>query len=389
MNIDLNTPLLGGMSPRRFMQLHWQKKPLLVRSAIAVAEAIEAETRADGPISPVTRRQLFELASRDDVESRLLVHKNDHWSMRTGPIARTAIPKLSQTGWSLLVQGVDLHVPAARRLLDRFRFVPEARLDDVMVSYASDQGGVGPHYDSYDVFLLQVHGRRRWKIGRVTDPALVSDVPLKLLQNFEVEEEMVLEPGDMLYLPPDWAHDGVAEGECMTCSIGFRAPRRAELARDVMQRVLDAFEAPEADPLYKDVRQGATETPGFIPTALQDFAFDAIERLIKDRRELETALGEVLSEPKRHVWFEAGTALGVGSGVQLAARSKMLHDARNAYINGESFRATGRDMRLMRILSDTRRLSARHVALLSDGARELLDDWAQSGWVEPLNPIAD
>lgn len=374
MDIDQNTPLLSGLTPRQFMQRHWQKKPLLVRGAVA-ADAGES-------IAPLSRTELFTLAARDDVESRLLINKSGRWSMRTGPIVRTVIPKLSQPNWSLLVQGVDLHVPAARRLLDRFRFVPEARLDDVMVSYASDQGGVGPHFDSYDVFLLQVQGRRNWKIGRVRDASLVPDVPLKLLQHFDVEAEYLLEPGDMLYLPPDWAHDGVAVGECMTCSIGFRAPRRGELAREVMQRALDAFEAPPGDPLYRDKTQPATDTPGRIPAALQAFAADAVTRLLASTSELETALGEVLSEPKPHVWFESGTPLSPGVGVVLASRSRMLHDERNAYINGESFRATGRDMRLMRILSDTRRLSAGQVDSLSGAARELLDDWAQSGWIE-------
>ena len=384
MDIETKTPLLGGMSPRLFMQRHWQKKPLLVRGAIGAAELAGAN------LAPATRGELFALAARDDVESRLLVTKPGtsgsealRWSMRTGPIVRAAIPKLTQPGWTLLVQGADLHVPAARALLERFRFVPDARLDDLMISYASDRGGVGPHYDSYDVFLLQVAGQRRWQVGRVTDATLVPDVPLKLLQNFEVEDEYVLDPGDMLYLPPDWAHDGVAIGECMTCSIGFRAPRRLDLARDVVQRTLDAFESSPADPLYRDKTQPATATPGAIPPALQAFAADAVERLLRDKGELNTALGEVLSEPKSHVWFEPGADVPPGLGVRLSARSLMLYDERNAYLNGESFNASGRDMKLMRSLSDRRTLSARELALLSDGARELLDDWARAGWLEP------
>ena len=138
------------------------------------------------------------------------------------------------------MQGVDLHDDAAHRLLQRFRFVPDARLDDVMVSYASDGGGVGPHIDSYDVFLLQVAGRRRWRIGRVARPRLRDDVPLKMLAGFEAAEDWLLEPGDMLYLPPGWGHDGIAVGECLTASIGFRAPAAAGLAADALQRLADA-----------------------------------------------------------------------------------------------------------------------------------------------------
>ena len=139
-----------------------------------------------------------------------------------------SLPAVTRKAWTLLVQA-DLHVDAARALLDRFRFIPDARLDDLMISYATDGGGVGPHFDSYDVFLLQVEGRRRWRVGAQKDLSLQPDVPLKILENFEPSDEWVLEPGDMLYLPPHIAHDGVAEGECMTCSIGFRAPSAGEL----------------------------------------------------------------------------------------------------------------------------------------------------------------
>ena len=140
------------------------------------------------------------------------------------------LPGVKTRQWTLLVQGVNLHDAAAAELMGRFRFVPDARLDDLMISYATDGGGVGPHFDSYDVFLLQVSGRRRWRISSQTSLELIPDMPLKILADFNAEQEWVLEPGDMLYLPPQYAHDGIAEGECMTCSIGFRAPAYRELA---------------------------------------------------------------------------------------------------------------------------------------------------------------
>jgi len=230
-SMDLNQAqaLLGGLSAAAFMRRHWQRKPLLVRSAIADLAA------------PVTRTQMFALAARDDVESRLIERADDDtWRLRHGPLPRRALPPLSRPGWTLLVQGLDLHADAAHELLARFRFVPAARLDDLMLSYASDTGGVGPHIDSYDVFLLQVQGRRRWRIGPCKNPQVRDNVPLKMLAHFDYEQTWLLEAGDMLYLPPGWAHEGVAVGgDCMTASIGFRAPAADELAQALLARLAD------------------------------------------------------------------------------------------------------------------------------------------------------
>ncbi|MES3013225.1 MAG: cupin domain-containing protein [Pseudomonadota bacterium] len=375
MDISLPSPLLGGLSPAVFMRRHWQKKPLLVRQAVP------------GGVALIERARLFDLASHDEVESRLIVRDGAHWTLREGPLKRSALPPLKQREWTLLVQGLDLHIPAARALLDRFRFVPDARLDDLMLSYASDGGGVGPHVDSYDVFLLQAQGRRRWRIGRVGSPELVPDVPLKILAAFEPEEEWLLEPGDMLYLPPGWAHDGVAEGECTTCSIGFRASGRDELAREVLQRALDAADvdaaASPAGPLYRDPKQPATDAPGRIPLPLQAFAADAVQRLLRDPAGLACALGEVLSEPKRGVWFDGESDADAAecTGMALDPRTRMLYDDRHVFINGESFRAGGRDAVLMRRLADRRRLEARELAALSAEARALLGEWLGSGWL--------
>jgi 50S ribosomal protein L16 3-hydroxylase len=369
MELTLAQTLLGGLSPQTFMRRHWQKKPLLIRQALP------------GATPPLDRAQLFELAARDDVESRLIVQDAARWKLRHGPFKRRAIPSLSSPNWTLLVQGLDLHLDAAHELLKRFRFVPDARLDDVMISYATDGGGVGPHFDSYDVFLLQVHGRRRWKIGRLANPELQADVPLKILTNFVPEQEWVLEPGDMLYLPPRWAHDGVAEGECMTCSIGFRAEAQHRLSAEVLQRMLDAAEPPENESLYRDPSQPATSTPAQIPTGLTSFVSDGIARALKDPRWVACALGEVLTDLKASVWFDAGAPLGHHGGVKLDRRTRMMYDRWHVFINGESFRAAGRDARAMHRLADDRMLSARQVAALSGEARALLDQWAQVGWL--------
>ena len=369
MDVTQKLALLGGLSPVQFMRWHWQKKPCLIRQAVPDV------------VPPIGRAELFDLAGRDDVESRLVSSHGGRWSLKHGPFGRRQIPPRTRPGWTLLVQGLDLHVPAAHELLSRFRFVPEARLDDLMISYASDGGGVGAHTDSYDVFLLQVSGRRRWRVGPVKDASLVLGMPVKLLANFEPTEDWLLEPGDMLYLPPRWGHDGVAVGDdCMTCSIGFRTPTPTELAREVLQRMVDALDATAEEPHYRDPAGSATATPGRIPEALQFFAQKAVIGALNDANSLACALGEALTEPKSIVWFDGGGALADGQGVRLDARTRMMYDDHHVFINGESFRAAGRDAKLMQALADARELDARSVARLGGEAQALLRDWVEAGW---------
>jgi 50S ribosomal protein L16 3-hydroxylase len=414
-DIEAPTTLLGGLSPRQFMRRHWQKKPLLIRQAVP------------GVQSPIARADMFTLATQDDVESRLIVKQvaaaagagasgkgkkpakaakadpspkspkaakaaikasaevaaEPAWSLHHGPLDDVkSLPSTQQPGWTLLVQGLDLHVPAARALLERFRFVPDARVDDLMISYATEGGGVGPHFDSYDVFLLQVHGTRRWRIGELRDERLVPDVPLKILSHFEAQEEYVLEPGDMLYLPPRWAHDGVAEGEdCMTCSIGFRTPGEHELVRDILVRLADGEDLEGMGKLYRDPAQTATGQPGALPEALVDFASAAVARVLHDPHALRSVLGEWLSEPKSHVWFEAGEPLPGRVAVVLDAKTRLVYDERCVYANGESWRMGGKDARHLRHLADHRRLDAKAMKGISDGLLELLTQWAEDGWL--------
>jgi 50S ribosomal protein L16 3-hydroxylase len=396
-SIDTEAPaaLLGGLSPATFMRRHWQKKPLLVRQAWP------------GVVPPLTRAALFALAGQEDVESRVVERRDvvaasrargatpdaAAWRVRHGPFARRALPPASRPGWTLLVQGLDLHVPAARALLDAFRFVPEARLDDLMLSWASDGGGVGPHLDAYDVFLLQVAGRRRWRIGRPRrDAAFVPGAPLKLLAAFEPEHEWVLEPGDLLYLPPGWGHDGDAMGgDCMTASVGFRAPSERELAGELLARLADEVAESVADERaagaapggrrYRDPQQPATATPAALPLALRQFAGEALNQALQeDPYALARILGEWLSEPKPQVWFEAGVAQP--GAVKLADRSRMLYDERHVFINGQAYEARGRDARLMQRLADTRRLDAASRSRLSAGAAALLGQWLAAGWLQ-------
>lgn len=372
MNIQTPLQLLGGISPETFMQRYWHKKPLVIRQAIP------------GFVPLLERIELLELAAQEDVESRLVVQdatgKGAGWKFKHGPFARKALPPFKQAGWTLLVQGVDMHDERVHGLINQFRFVPDARLDDLMISYATDQGGVGPHFDSYDVFLLQAHGRRRWRIGRQKDFSLQPDVPLKILANFEPEEEFVLEPGDMLYLPPKYAHDGIAEGECMTYSIGFRSPSQSELAQEVLQRLAENAADDLPSTLYTDPKQAAVEAHAALPDAMVEFAQTALQAALKDPKAVARALGEYLSEPKANVWFD-GEGQDVEGAIRLDRRTRMLYDAHHVFINGESFNAAGRDAQLIKRLADQRYLDAKEVQRLSEGALELVQDWCDAGWL--------
>jgi 50S ribosomal protein L16 3-hydroxylase len=381
---DTPTALLGNLTPAQFMRRHWQKKPLLIRNAIP------------NIVPPLSRDALFELADQDDVESRLITHFRNRWQLEHGPFAPDELPPVKQRAWTLLVQGVDLHDDRARALLDRFRFIPDARLDDLMISYATDGGGVGPHFDSYDVFLLQVHGKRRWRFGAQRDLSLRPDLPLKVLRHFEPEEEWVLEPGDMLYLPPHIAHDGVAEGECMTCSIGFRAPSTQELTGQFLYHLAERGNAGDsgdgARELYRDPKQHAVTSPAQLPPALVERVGAILARVSWDERDISTFLGTYLSEPKPNVVFDPPARplteprfieRASKNGVRLDRKTLLLYDARFYFLNGEENRLAGVKKWLVE-LADRRFMSAKRFVTLSDDSSvtALLHEWYCAGWIQ-------
>jgi 50S ribosomal protein L16 3-hydroxylase len=237
----MTTPLLGGLSVERFLAEHWQKRPLLVRGAFPAWRAAP-EGAPDGEGPPLSADELAGLACEHEVESRLvrrgaaLAAGEPAFALEHGPFDERRFAALPERDWTLLVQDVDKQAPEFAALLDPFRFIPDWRIDDLMVSYATDGGGVGPHVDQYDVFLVQGLGRRRWRIGRAdADLAERDGIELGVLARFEPTDEWLLEPGDLLYLPPGVPHDGVAVGECMTFSIGFRAPSARELHSDLAE----------------------------------------------------------------------------------------------------------------------------------------------------------
>jgi 50S ribosomal protein L16 3-hydroxylase len=367
---------LGELSVDQFMRRHWQRAPLLARAAFPAFAP---------PIGPAG---LFALAARDDVESRLVTAFDGRWSLRHGPFER--LPSRRKRGWTLLVQGVDTHDDAAHALLRRFRFVPDARLDDLMISYASDGGGVGPHVDSYDVFLLQAHGRRRWRIAPPGDATLRPGMPVKLLAAFRPTQEWVLEPGDLLYLPPGWGHDGVADGECTTYSIGFRAPSRTEFLSAFLAEAADAPGG--ADPRFGDRGRARVEHPAELPADLAD----RLGRWALDwrptRAQVDRFVGRFLTEPKASVWFDAPTtrvaparfaAAAARDGLVLDRRTRIAWRGRTVFVNGEALDASAGARRWLRRLADRRALSAAECprALAVPDAAAILLAWRDAGWL--------
>jgi len=325
-----NAPLrlLGGLSAEQFLQQYWHKKPLLIRSAIADFEGL------------LTPNEMAGLACEDDVQSRLVIQKESQWILENGPFSEQRFAELPEQGWTLLVQSLNHHLRSASLLMQDFSFLPYTRLDDVMVSYAPDGGGVGPHFDSYDVFLLQGMGQRLWRISEQKDLRLIEGAPLKILQRFDTSQEWLLNPGDMLYLPPHLAHWGIAVGECMTYSIGFRAPSQQEL--------ISAFfaflqEQDWGEGRYQDPDLAFTHQPAKISQAMSQKVAQMLQEVSFTPALIEAFLASYLSEPKSHVLIDAPKKISqqqfvqraLKAGVSLGLQSQMLYTQQHVYLNGQ------------------------------------------------------
>lgn len=343
------TALLGGLSPEQFIDEYWQKKPLLVRGAVP------------GFGDALSKAGMLDLCSRDDVESRFVSTAGNIWQLRHGPFSKRE-SRSWQTPWSVLVQSVNLVLPFGDELMRRFDFIPYARLDDLMVSYATDGGGVGPHFDNYDVFLLQGRGRRRWRIGRQKDHTLIDGLPVRILKNFKPTYDWILEPGDMLYLPPDWAHDGIAVGECMTWSIGFRAPPAQELADQFLTYLQESM---QLDGIYRDPDLVAQRHPAEIGGQMINRVAEMLQKIRWNRSDVQDFLGSALTEPKPHVFFNPPekphpakrfAALANTHGIRLDPRTQLLFSGNRFYLNGEKIEAPASVHPALRELADRRRL---------------------------------
>ena len=355
MNITHNQPLqlLNNLTPAQFLDEYWQKKPLLIRQAIP---------NFKGLMSP---NDLAGLACEDDVQARIIKQKKDKWSVQNSSFDETDFTKLPAKDWTLLVQSVNHYLPEAADLLAQFNFIPHARLDDLMVSYAPAGGGVGAHVDSYDVFLLQGSGKRNWKISTQTDLSLVDGAPLRILKNFETEQEWTLEAGDMLYLPPQIAHCGVSmSDDCMTCSIGFRAPKTQELMHEFLSYLQDNIDADglSVDSLYRDPDLSLQDHPAEISQDMIKQVSATLQTMTWDNHHIADFLGKYLTEPKPDVVFEAPRKISLATfckqlstkSLYLDLKSQMLFSNNQFYLNGEQLTVTTELTACMRDLADKR-----------------------------------
>jgi 50S ribosomal protein L16 3-hydroxylase len=295
----------------------------------------------------------------------------------------------------LLVQTLNHHLPEATALLQQFNFIPYARLDDLMVSYAPDGGGVGPHFDSYDVFLLQGQGQRLWRISEQWDLSLLDDAPLRILKNFSAEQEWVLNPGDMLYLPPHIAHWGIAVGDCMTYSIGFRAASTQELATEFLNYLQDRC---QLQGRYADPQLKTQKHPAKVSDAMLLQVEEMLNKLEWNKAMVAEFLGQYLTEPKGHVVFTPPRAMTMATfakqilvkGIALDLKSQMLFYDHDFYMNGEQVIVPKPLVASMRRLADERALPPECLTKLrADEAvyaelTHLLHAWYQAGYLEMM-----
>ena len=349
----MNKPLqlINNLTPEQFLAKYWQKKPLLIKNAMP---------NFTGLLSP---NDLAGLACEDDVEARIVKQSKGKWSVQKSPFDEAFFAKLPAKNWTLLVQSVNHHLIEAADLLAQFNFIPHARLDDLMVSYAPVGGGVGAHVDSYDVFLLQGTGRRRWKISAQTDLSWVEDAPLKTLKNFVSEQEWLLEAGDMLYLPPQIAHCGISESDdCMTYSIGFSAPKTQELQHEFLSYLQDNI---SAEGLYVDPDLKLQTHPAEISADMINNVSQMLQKITWNKDNVADFLGKYLTEPKLDMVFEPNRQLSKTKFIEsltqknlaLDLKSHLLFTENHFYINGEKINLPTHLIILMRDLANQRYLN--------------------------------
>jgi len=385
---------LGGLTPNQFMRDYWQKKPLLVRGAFPDFEPT------------VSIDDVLALCQDDRAESRLVRQTRAGWVLDHGPFTGEEIPSNRSKRWTVLVQQVNTLIPEADLFLDAFRFIPEARLDDLMISVAGPDGGIGAHVDSYDVFLVQASGVRRWEIATRFKPALIDGAPMKILKQFRAESVWELAPGDLLYLPPNVAHRGTAVGkQCMTWSVGFRAPSPLDLADRVWANHWQS--RPQSH--WSDPWLGATQNPGAIPDKLLSGMVKQVAEHfsgLSNHAAIARSLAETLSEPAANAVFEAPARLDTLAqflkksgrfGLRLACATRLLYRGKDFFMNGEALPlsvATGqrkepagagkklhRPEDFLKALSDSRQLDSVVCVHLPPSLQEVLYNVYRSGWI--------
>ncbi len=352
----------GDISVETFLQEYWQKKPLLIRNAFP------------GIQSPLTPDEFAGLACEDDANSRIVFEHHDqgHWHVLHGPLNEDDFSDLPEKNWTLLVTDVEKHVPEARDLFDRFRFIPDWRIDDLMISYAPEGGSVGPHTDAYDVFLIQTHGQRRWMINQDYDDTCLEGTELRILEHFTAAEDWTLDPGDMLYLPPNIAHYGIALNECMTCSVGFRAPSISNMVSEYAENLAADI---DQSLRYEDPDLVCTPSPAEIsPDALKRISSIIAAQLIVDDERLVRWFGEFSSESRSGMhtelpdnpistYDELAASLTTDDIITQSPAVKFLFarssdDKALLFVDGTSFTTS---QAFASALTDNREINARHL----------------------------
>jgi len=353
MRLDRKNHILGKISNDVFLKKYWQKKPLLIRDAIKNFK------------SPITEKDLFRIAQNENAISRLIEFKRGIWQVKYGPFKKLDLPKKINTPWTILVQNMNHHLPFAESFLNLFKFIPYARLDDLMVSFATKKGSVGPHFDSYDVFLFQAKGEREWKISEQKKFSLDKKSAIKIITNFKVKNTWVLKPGDLLYLPPNVGHWGVSQSDdCLTYSIGFRAPGTFEIQSKFLDFIQDNLITNKND-LYRDPNLNLQKNPAEINSNMIKKIQRIVNQLRWNTNSINNFIGQLLTEPIEGAVFETSKSMTVEvfikdlvkKPLKLNPKTRMLFIKNNFYINGELIEADKKSIMYLKQLANDREIS--------------------------------
>jgi 50S ribosomal protein L16 3-hydroxylase len=373
-HLPINVILNPDFDTALFMRDIWRKKPFLIRNAFNFSKEVGG--------APITTADTHALAINPEQTARLITHKTVNntikWSLKHAPLSD--LPKENTPNWTVLVQNVELSSIIANQLLRQFSFTRLAELDDLMVSYATTGGGVGAHVDSYDVFLLQGQGQRRWRISQQTDLSLVPKLPLKILSNFISEEEWILNPGDMLYLPPNIAHEGIAlSNDCLTYSIGYRAPRLHDAVDDLLGMLNNEEGDDDSPQLLLNAVTPNIHTAQLTDSDVQCYK-DALNHWLNDSV-LEEHLGCLLTRSNRDYAVATPRAsINLKINLNLPAGTRMLYSPKFIFIEGFAFAAEGSDWTVLSNLANKRYLTTDDLIQLSKDALNIVQDWLQEGW---------
>ena len=353
MRLDRKNHILGKISNDVFLKKYWQKKPLLIRDAIKNFK------------SPITEKDLFRIAQNENAISRLIEFKRGIWQVKYGPFKKLDLPKKINTPWTILVQNMNHHLPFAESFLNLFKFIPYARLDDLMVSFATKKGSVGPHFDSYDVFLFQAKGEREWKISEQKKFSLDKKSAIKIITNFKVKNTWVLKPGDLLYLPPNVGHWGVSQSnDCLTYSIGFRAPGTSEIQSKFLDFIQDNL-ITNKNNLYRDPNLNLQKNPAEINSNMIKKIQQIVNQLRWNTNSINNFIGQLLTEPIEGAVFQTSKSMTVEvfikdlvkKPLKLNPKTRMLFIKNNFYINGELIEADKKSIMYLKQLANDREIS--------------------------------